>query len=89
MFNVSVNFKIQGGTPHFGKHIRRFNLFFDELYVIYQLSKIKDDIQVVSQFPYFLGHLVPITMFLINVLHIVILTLNIITYPLTFNVEKT
>ena len=30
--------------------------YFDSLYVISQLSQIKDDIQVVSQFPCLLGH---------------------------------
>ena len=52
MFYISVNFiETKKGRPHFGKLIR-FNAF----YVIYQLSEIKDDIQVVSKFPCLLGH---------------------------------
>ena len=34
----------------------RFSIFFDASYVIYPLSKIYDDIQVVSQFPCLLRH---------------------------------
>ena len=33
-----------------------FESFFGALYIIYQLSEIKDDIQVVSQFPCLLEH---------------------------------
>ena len=43
----------------FGKLIRQFQSFFDALHVIQLLSKIKDDIQVVSKFPFLLGHPVP------------------------------
>ena len=41
MFNVSVNFKIQEGTQHFGKHIRRFNLFLMNFmsFINYRKSK--------------------------------------------------
>ena len=40
------------------KHLKSktTSLFFGALYVIYQLSEIKDDIQVVPQFPCLLGH---------------------------------
>ena len=33
-----------------------FPSFFEALHVLYQKSKIEDDIQVDSQFPYLLGH---------------------------------
>ena len=40
------------------KHLKSktTSLFFGALYVIYQLSEIKDDIQVVPQFPCLMGH---------------------------------
>ena len=55
MFNISVNYrKHKEGRPQFGK-------------LNYQLSEIKDDIQIVSLFPCLSGH--PVTqsyMFRIN-----------------------
>ena len=57
MFNISVNFK-----DYFGKVIR-LSIFFYVHSVIYQLLEIKDDIQVVSQFPCLLGH--PVCIFFI------------------------
>ena len=56
MFYISVIFKItKKGRLHFGKLIR-LKSFIDALNVIYQLSEIKDDIDVVSQFPCLLRH---------------------------------
>ena len=37
-------------------HILENSFFFDEIYVIYQLSEIKDDIRFVSQFLCLLRH---------------------------------
>ena len=39
-----------------GDHILENSFFFDEIYVIYQLSEIKDDIRFVSQFLCLLRH---------------------------------
>ena len=50
MFNISVNFKDTKKVDHI------LESSLDALYVIYQLSKIKDDIQVFSEFPCLLGH---------------------------------
>ena len=52
MFSISVNFK----DPKKVDHILESSLDFYALYVVYQLSEIKDDIEVVSQFPCLLGH---------------------------------
>ena len=56
MFNISVNFKDTKKVDHILKISSDFQSLFDALYVIYQLSEIKDDIQAVSQFPCLLGH---------------------------------
>jgi len=56
MFNISVNFKDTKKVDHILEISLDFQSFFDALYVIYQLSEIKDDIQAVSQFPCLLGH---------------------------------
>jgi len=42
MFNISIKFKDTKKVDHI------LESFFDALYVIYQLSEIKDDIQVAS-----------------------------------------
>ena len=57
MLNISVNLKDTKKVDliYFGK-LRRFQSFFDALYVIYQLSDIKDDIQVISLFLCLLGY---------------------------------
>ena len=59
MLNISVNLKDTKKVDliYFGK-LRRFQSFLGALYVIYQLSDIKDDIQVISSFLCLLEHLV-------------------------------
>ena len=57
MFNNSINLKGTKKVDHILERSLDFKFFFDELYVIYQLSEI--DIQVVSQFPCLLGPPVP------------------------------
>ena len=47
MFNISVNFKNTKNVDHIFESILDVPSFCDALYVIYQLSEIKDDIQVV------------------------------------------
>ena len=41
---------------HICKSLLDVQSFFDALYVIYQISEIKDDSLFVSQFPCLLGH---------------------------------
>ena len=56
MFNISVNFKDTKKVDHILERSLDVWSFFDSLYVIYQLSEIKDDIRVISQFLCLLGH---------------------------------
>ena len=56
MFNISVNFKDTKKVDQILESSLDFQSFLDALYVIYQLWEIKDEIQVVAQFPCLLGH---------------------------------
>ena len=49
-------FKDTKTVDHILSSSLHFKSFFNALHVIYQLSEIKDDIQVVSQFLCLLGH---------------------------------
>ena len=66
MFNNSVNFK---DTKIVGQILESYY----RLYAIYHLLEIKDDIQVVSQFPCLLGHPVQFPCLLLHPVHIVVL----------------
>ena len=55
MFNIFVMFKDTKTVNHILETSLHFKSFFDAIYVIYQFSEIKDNIQVVSQFPCLLG----------------------------------
>ena len=50
MFNNSVNFKDTKKVDHILESSLDFQSYFYEFFVIYQLSEIKDDSQVVSHF---------------------------------------
>ena len=52
MFDNSVNFKDTTKVDHILESSLKFQSFFDALYVIHQLSEIKD----VSQFQCLMGH---------------------------------
>ena len=52
LFNISVNLKEIKNADHIGE---TYNHMIN-LLSVYQISENKDDIQVVSQFPCFLGH---------------------------------
>ena len=52
MFNILVDFK---DLDHILESSLDVQSFLDIVYVVYQLSEIKDDIQVVSQFPCLFG----------------------------------
>ena len=56
MLNISVNLQNTKSLDHIFKSSLDFQSFFNGLYVIYQLSEIKDDIHVVFLFPCLLGH---------------------------------
>jgi len=56
MLNISVNFKDIKKVDHIFKSSLDFQSFCAQVNFIYQLSEIKDDIQVVSHFPCLLGH---------------------------------
>ena len=51
MFNISVNFKDTAKVAHILESSLDFTSLVDALYIIYQLSEIKDRVQVFSQFP--------------------------------------
>ena len=59
MFYISFNFKNTKKKDHSSESSLDLQSFFDAFYVISQLSEIKNDIQVVSQFPCLLGR--PVT----------------------------
>ena len=56
MFNISVFFKDTKKGEHILESSLDLKSFFDAFNVIYQVSEIKDDIHVVSQFPCLLEH---------------------------------
>ena len=56
MLNISVNLQNTKSLDHIFKSSLDFQSFYNGLYVIYQLSEHKDDIQVISQFSWLLGH---------------------------------
>ena len=58
MFNISVNFKDKKNLDHTLESSLDVKFLVEALFVIYQLSDIKDDIHVISQFPCLLGHTV-------------------------------
>ena len=58
MLNNSVNFKDTKKVDHILESSLEFQSYFYECFVIYQLSEIKDDIRVISQFLCLLGHTV-------------------------------
>ena len=67
MFNFFAIFKDKKKVDHILESSLDSTSFFDALNVIYQLSKLKDDIHVVSQFSCLLRHPVRTTTQLHNV----------------------
>ena len=51
MFYISVNFKCTKKVDHILESSLEVQTFYDALFVIYQLSEIKDNIHPVPQFP--------------------------------------
>ena len=51
MFNISVICKDTKKVDHILESSLKVQTFYDALFVIYQLSEIKDDIHAVPQFP--------------------------------------
>ena len=64
MISIFVHFKDGRRQTTFLKAHKTCILYFDTLFVIYQLSEIKDDFQVVSSFPCLLGH--PVNRYILN-----------------------
>ena len=56
LFNFSVNFKEIKKVDLILETSLDFHYFFDARYVIYQLTEIKDDNQVVYLFPFLSRH---------------------------------